>query len=392
MKELDQKIKKLVSNEIYIPNSYKNMIRNTLYEKDVSKSNKRNIFIRITSALCIGIIAITGIVFARPYVINNFFNHSKGIDTAVEHGYILNNDTQYIESNGVNIKIDSLLMDDYNLNISFLLEFENNIQNLNEIDFLDMIVTDDADRVLYCQDQLTFENFCKEKNLNYKWEDMNDNHINSGVNHYIKSINENKINVIYNLYANNFPNSKKLNIAITKIKISSIEEKIVSGNWNINIDIPEKFYNRESYIYQVENCTMEDLEIQEVIVSDTGTRIQIRTEETPELLYELNDDQETKEIKSAEWYEKVKNMTVEEYKANMENRKFKNEYIENEKGEKFYPSNSTSEDTGYSYSDMKFLNYWQTFDMTKYDATNRLKIYINYKGEDVYIILHKYGP
>ena len=88
-------------------------------------------------------------------------------------------------------------------------------------------------------------------------------------------------------------------------------------------------------------------------------------------------------------YEKDKNMTVEDYKKLMENRKFKNEYVENEKGEKFYPSNSTSEDCGYANKDMKYLVYWQTFDMNKYNATDEIKISLNYKGDDVEIILKK---
>lgn len=100
----------------------------------------------------------------------------------------------------------------------------------------------------------------------------------------------------------------------------------------------------------------------------------------------LTDDEETRERKIDEEIERQKNMTYEEF---MESRKFKNEYIENERGEKFYPAKSTSEDAGYTGLDENHIIHWQTFTLNKYNTTNILKIYMNYKGEDVEIELER---
>ena len=38
---------------------------------------------------------------------------------------------------------------------------------------------------------------------------------------------------------------------------------------------------------------------------------------------------------------------------------------------------------------MKYLVYWQTFELTKIDATDKLKVFFNYKGEDVEVELER---
>ncbi len=91
-------------------------------------------------------------------------------------------------------------------------------------------------------------------------------------------------------------------------------------------------------------------------------------------------------LKSADDIDDAIQMTIEDFENK---RKFKNEYIENDRGEKFYPTISTSEDTGYSFIDMSYLLHWQTFNLNKYNATNTLKIYMNYNGEDIIIELER---
>lgn len=122
------------------------------------------------------------------------------------------------------------------------------------------------------------------------------------------------------------------------------------------------------------------------MISQTTAKMQLITDEKPILPYDLNDDDATKERKIQEELEREQNMTVQDFENS---RKFKDEYIENDKGEKFYPSNSTSEDTGYSYIDMKYLLHWQTFSLNKYSATNSMKLYLNYKREDIVIELER---
>ena len=68
----------------------------------------------------------------------------------------------------------------------------------------------------------------------------------------------------------------------------------------------------------------------------------------------------------------------------------KSPYVETENGEKFYPTASNSEDSG-TFNDYMtgLVTYWQTFNLTKYDATENLKVHLKYKGEDILIELEK---
>lgn len=51
------------------------------------------------------------------------------------------------------------------------------------------------------------------------------------------------------------------------------------------------------------------------------------------------------------------------------------EYIENENGEIFNPTESNFESSGTIYGVAGDFKHWQTFDLTKNDATNKLIIH-----------------
>ena len=384
-------IKKVFTEEIEVPYHVRNTIRNTL---ENHKENKNKVVFRAIKTLataCTCCILITGVVFAKDIsnFIRNFFMKNEGMDNAIEHGYIDNPNMEYINSNGSEIKISKVLMDDYNLSLEFSVKLNENIkiENINEISFPDMIITDEENNILYCEDRDVFEKYCKDNNLEYKWKENNENYINSGSNTFIKSNTGDSINLVYNFYSNKYPKSKKILININNILCSEKDkDTIINGNWIIKYDVPEKFYNREELVYIVKSCSSDKIKVDQVTVSETTTKMQITTNEKPTLPYELTDDEETKDRKIQEELERQQNMTIEEFENS---RKFKDEYIENDKGERYYPSNSTSEDTGYSFIDMNYLIHWQTFNLNKYTATNNLKIHMNYNGEDIIIELER---
>ena len=193
------------------------------------------------------------------------------------------------------------------------------------------------------------------------------------------------------MYAPNFPKSKKIIVNFNEIVIYESEDiekdgKTLTGSWKFEIDVPKQFYEREDLVYKVKNCSNKKMNITKAIVSETCTKFELQMEEPPDLPYDLNDDEETKERKIEEYIERQKQETIEDIKNKI---KFKNEYIQNEKGEKFYPSRSTDQDGGYSNIEMKYLVYWQTFELTKIDATDKLKVFFNYKGEEVEVELER---
>lgn len=393
-KEIDNfedKIKNIFTEDIEVPNHVKNTIKNVLKNEKVSKNTLIINTVKILATVATCCIITTGVVFAKDIstFIMNFFSKNEGMDNAIEHGYIDKPNMEYIDSNGTEIKINEVLMDDYNLSleISIKLNEKINKENIDEISFPDMIITDENNNILYCEDQPTFENYCKNNNLKYTWKETNENYINSGSNKFIKANNGDTINLVYNFYANKYPKSKKILINLNKILCSYEDNDImINGNWQIEYEVPEKFYNREAYIYTVKSCTSDKIRVEEIAVTETTTKMILKTDEKPSLPYELTDDEETKNRKIQEELERQQNMTIEDFEKS---RKFKNEYIENERGEKFYPTISTGNDTGYSFIDMSYLLHWQTFNLNKYNATDNLKVYINYNGEDIVIELKR---
>ena len=377
-----------------VPQSIKKTIDNTL----LVENRKFNPMINIKKFIIsiIGLLTLTGgIVFAKDIsnYIQYFFQHNNGMDTAIQNGYIDTPASEYIESNGTKVKVNKFLMDDYNLNLDLSIKLSNNVNQskILRMNFPDMIITDENNNILFCQDKNVFTDYCSQYNLNHIWGNTNDSYINSGSNYYIKSNDKDDINFIYNIYAKNFPKSKKIKIKFNKIIIAENEDLeqdniTLTGNWNLEIDVPKEFYESEEIHYKVKSCSNEKINITQACVSATCTKLELKIEEPPDLPYDLSDDEETKSKKIDEFIEKQKKQTYQDY---MNQRKFKNEYIENANGQKFYPARSTEQDGGYSNIDMKYLVHWQTFDLTKYDATNTLKLYFDYKDEMITIELEK---
>lgn len=395
MKNIENKIKMVLTEELELPSSYKYMVRNAVYSEQNKKTFQKFYFLKMAMTACACLIVTTSIVFAKDIVdfIQNFFGNNIGMDTAIENGYIDSPSTDYMESNGTKIKINRYLMDNYNLNLDLSVKLEETIQSnkILKMNFTDMIITDNNNNILFCQNKNVFDEYCNTHNLDYKWEETNNSYINSGSNYYIKSNENNEINFIYNIYAQHFPKSKTINIKFNEIILSENEdiEKdtiTIKGNWDFEINVPDKFYEREEISYKVIKCSNDKMKITKAIVSETCTKFELEMEEKPDLPYNLEDDEKTKSRKIDEYIEWQKNLSTEEY---LSERKFKNEYIENEKGQKFYPSKSTDQDAGYSNLEMKYLIYWQTFDLTKHDATNTLKVFFKYKNEDVIVELEK---
>lgn len=68
----------------------------------------------------------------------------------------------------------------------------------------------------------------------------------------------------------------------------------------------------------------------------------------------------------------------------------KNEYVENDKGEKFYPVKSSSDgNEGYNQMFSGMLRHWQTFDLTEYNSTDTLKVNFELNGEQIEIELER---
>ncbi len=120
-------------------------------------------------------------------------------------------------------------------------------------------------------------------------------------------------------------------------------------------------YNRTDEYYKVVNCDNSNFYIYSAKVTDTGFEIGAIISNMEKTI----DD-------------------TTEYK------KILNSYIENENGDKFYCTLSPSRRTnGYFIDENNQYDFYETFGMTKYNATNKIKVVLYYYGKPVTIQLEK---
>ena len=273
-----------------------------------------------TLTVMICCLSITGIVFAKDIstkLYNNFFMTGKGMETAMNEGYIEDTNMDYenanttvenietgeiIEDVETKVKVSEFVMDDFNLSITFDVELSEKAKELVTADeiwkfnFPDLVISDENNIVLYCQSGVRYEEFSKEKNLGLDYNEAMDQkmYIGSGVNIIPVQREGNHVKVIYNIYTggdSHYPKSKTLTIDMTKINISENEqasmgeeEITLTGDWHFDIAVPEKMYNRQSVVYTQTDTTNEDYQVESATLYDTGMEItaKVQTEALPE--------------------------------------------------------------------------------------------------------------
>lgn len=135
--------------------------------ENTSKINKYKIFIsrKLAIVACTCIIFMTGIVFAKDietYVMALFNNSTDAIDEAVENGYIQTTNMNFIYDNNIGIKVDNLILDNLNLDISIC--FITNKENIKSIYFKDFSITNENNRVVY-ESEIKYANSLEEVSI-----------------------------------------------------------------------------------------------------------------------------------------------------------------------------------------------------------------------------------
>lgn len=207
-------------------NTIKNALKNTHKQKNISFTMLKRIAIFIIS---FGII-ITTTVYAKDiinFLTSIFTNSNSGIDTAVENGYVQNVDMDLIECNNIGVKVDYILMDDHNLDISFVYKYYDETSSFNSLTFSNLTIKDEQDNIL-C---LMSENSSDLTNIN------------KIIGTSIKSVAEpifidaNTIKESLLITAENFPISKTLYIDISEMVLKAENNTInIKGNWNSLLD------------------------------------------------------------------------------------------------------------------------------------------------------------
>lgn len=340
MDEFDRKLEKIFCTPINKPYSYKRCINKALYKE----SEKRNNFFeskisKVVLATFGFTIIITSTVFAKDvYEMAKklFASLSIGVENAISHHYIENVETDYIESNGISLKVNNVLMDDCNLDLMFECKIKGIIDgNVNGIAIDDVsIIDEDNQPIWYLNNNYEYE--FQNKYIGNIKDIKTDSYATA-----IEKIDNSKCQFSYTLFSNKgFPKSKKLYIKISRILLNmENNNRIIEGAWNFEINLPQKFYNRSNITYKISDET-KDIQLQKAILQPTGLNIRFQ-------------------------------ITIDEY-LDSERIKylFKNLRIEDEKGN-IYQVNS---DSGIFMD--QWLNLEATFSINIYNTPNELKLII----------------
>lgn len=400
MDSLDQYIQGVVTKEIYEPENYIRTIQNSL---DTNDRHHKYFNLYKVAIIVICLLCTSGIAYATYNYVKNNFNRRKGIETAINNGYIMNVDGEPITSNDVSLKINQILLDDYNLDISFGLEFKNMEipDNVQLIKFENIIITDENNTILYhSRSKDFFDNFIRTNNLNVEYRKYSDNYINSNSSNKSNCNNSNNYNLVYNISANNgtFPKSNLLHIYIENVILcTDNDNSVINTNWTLTSSLSSSFQNRDTVNYTyVSNEDNNDIVSVTATTYTTGTNIKLEMKVSTDKV----DSQKLKEL-----IEKAKNESNEIteyyhgfYMSNTEkdlydenNRiynSFNNMYLENSFGEKFYITNNINVDSNvYRSLEQDYLLYNCTIDMTTYNCTNEITLHFTYNNEEYAISL-----
>ncbi len=357
-----EKILENVTQKIAISNFEK--------KERLDMKNTRKSMFKIGIAACCVIVSMTGIVFAKDIgdFVKNLFgkNTSEGVDTAVNEGYVANINTEYQKAEGIEISVESLMMDDFNFAMNFDVKVSEgyNIDEFEKTLFTDLVITDENGEMVF----------------NTK-DDMTENGYMGAYSMLATKKTDNEFTVSLAATGNTkaFPKSKHLTVKFTKLTTSQYvneqrQDTVYEGNWFFEVDVPEEFYNRESSIYKVKSCSEEGIDINQVtaVVSNTAFKLSI-----PEILTDKIDYALLKADTVGSIYDRIA---------------LQKEYVETEDGKRFEIAARSDGDGGYSVPEEgnKITNYHQTFNLTQYDATNEITVHIfTNKGEEITIVLEK---
>ena len=350
-------------------------------EKMAMNKEKRQISKGIGIAACL-VVATTGIVFAKD--IGNFFsnlfggNASDGVQIAVDNGYVEKLEPQYIKADGIEITVDSFLIDDYNFDMNFKIKLDKkyDANQLEDIQLYDLKVIDENNEVVFLtseQERIMYED-SKKAGHPYEhplfW---------GGYSMYAEKIDSNEIMIHLTATGSEehkIPKSKKLYVTFTKIAnmiyaLGNPEDKIKEifmGDWKFEIDVLEEMYNRENIIYKVKSCSDDKTKVGNATLSNTAFKINIIETKTDKVDYEILHTSTPKSI-----WDKIP---------------LQKEYVETSNGKRFETSQRSDGDGGCTIpsEETKIIDYHQTFNLTKFDATDELKVHIfTNKGEEIVI-------
>lgn len=349
-----------MNNKIFEKVKMKIAISNLKEETIAMNKRKLNIEKWIGIAACITILT-TGVGFATTQIINKFGdNSSDGIQTAIENGYYSDINTEYKEANGISANIESFLIDannfDMNINIKFddSYDLQSLLANEGKIDIMNLKIVNEKNEKIFATREAESEEMIALYTTEQEARESYDNYKGS-YSETSKKINTNEIRYYLTATGNpeKFPISQKLKVTFSKIRNSywkDGEEKyrIFEGEWSYEIDVPSKMIQSNIIQYKLVSISDESYKFDNATVSDTAFRIYLSN--CNEIAYN------------------------------------ENEFVETSDGRKFYHAGRSDGDEIISTKEDGTIKYYNTFNLTRYDVTDSLKVHLFHKDGDEIII------
>lgn len=354
----DKKILERVKMKIAIYNSEQD---NIVFE---NKDNKimKSIGIAAGILLSTTVIAATGVVLTEKNM-NRFGNNaSQGVGTAVDNNYVQMVNNEYQTADGIDVKVDSFLIDDSNFDIVFDIKFSDkyNANDMLGLYLCDLKVIDENGKKVFA----TMEAEAEEEHIDELRKDKENSKNNyklyfGGYGNENKIINEHEIKNYVTATGNpvNFPKSKKLIVTFSRIVVRKFVNEpnrndIYKGQWRFELDVPEKMYNRELSYYKIKDSSDVDYILDKAQLSNTAFKIYLKN---------------------------VNDLAIGG-----------KEYVETSDGKKFYPAMRNDGDGLLSVDSDGNTEWYNTFNLTKFDATDCLKLHLfKNSGQEVVIELEK---
>ena len=352
------------NNKIFEKVKMKIAISNVKEEDIVMNKSKFNIGKDIGIAACIAL-SMTGVVFATTQIISKFgANSSDGVQTAINNGYYSDVNTEYKEANGISTSIESFLIDDNNFDMNVNIKFDSsyNLQDMlsdnGRIDIMDLKVVNEKNEKVFATRELESE----EMTALYKTEQEareNYDSYKGAYSEHSQKINDNEIKFYLTATGNpvEFPKSQKLKVTFNKIRNSYWENNkeknvIYTGEWIFEIDVPSQMAKSNLVHYKLVSISDNNYKFEDAKVSNSAFKIYLSN---------------CNEIAHNE-----------------------NECVETSDGRKFYPARRSDGDGEISVKEDGIVRYYNTFNLTNYDATDTLKVHVfKTNGDEVIIELVK---
>lgn len=352
------------NNKIFEKVKMKIAISKVKEEDIVMDKNKLNIGKSIGIAACITL-SMTGLAFATTQIINKFgANSSDGIQTAINNEYYSDINTEYKEANGISTSIESFLIDDYNFDMNINIKFDNNydlqkmLYNDGKIDIMDLKVVNEKNEKVFATREVQSEEMTNLYKTEQEAMEKYDGY-NGAYSDTTQKINNNEIKFYLTATGNTkeFPVSQKLKVTFNKIRNrywENGEEKyrIYKGEWNYELDVPNNMAKSNIANYKLVSISDKNYKFESARISNTAFKI-----------YLSNCD-------GIAWND--------------------NECVETSNGTKYYPAHRSDGDGEISTKKDGTVTYYNTFNLTNYDATDYLKVHLfKTNGEEIIIELEK---